>query len=94
MAMTVLQEMTKVMLAVPGADASDAEVAAWYELKARLLEHIAAEGGRGTAEVARQAALARRRSVELRDRAAGRVATVHPIGAHRARRRARSGRAA
>jgi hypothetical protein len=42
--MADLVEMTKVMLAKPGPGASDIEVAAWYELKAQLLEHIAADG--------------------------------------------------
>lgn len=66
MTMTVLEEMTKVMLAVPGPNASDDDVAAWYELKAHLLEHIAAEGGPDKDENIRQAEVARRRAVELR----------------------------
>jgi hypothetical protein len=86
MTMTVLEEMTKVMLAVPGPNASDDDVAAWYELKAHLLEHIAAEGGPDKDENTRQAQLARRRSAELRDRIAGHDVTgrspggvVHPF---------------
>jgi hypothetical protein len=74
MIMTVLEEMTRVMLSVPGPNASDDEVAAWYELKAHLLEHIAAEGGPDTAETIRQAELAHRRSARLRDRCAQRDA--------------------
>ncbi|HEX5403277.1 MAG TPA: hypothetical protein VFX16_13345 [Pseudonocardiaceae bacterium] len=75
MTMTVLEEMTKVMLAVPGPQASDADVAAWYELKAHLLEHIAAEGGPDAEENLRQAALAHRRSAELCARQAQHDAT-------------------
>lgn len=66
MTMTVLEEMTKVMLSVPGPNASDDEVAAWYELKAHLLEHIAAEEAVDTEETRQQAELAHRRSAELR----------------------------
>lgn len=71
MSMTMLEEITKVMLAVPSAHASPEEIAAWYELKAGLLEHIAAEGGQETAEAHRQAELAHRRSAELRGEPAG-----------------------
>jgi hypothetical protein len=45
MARSVLEEMTLLMLAVPGVCAPDPEVAAWYERKAHLLEHIASDGG-------------------------------------------------
>jgi hypothetical protein len=65
MARTVLEEMTTVILAVPRPGASDEEVAAWYELKAHLLERIAAEGGPGTEDTAYQAELAHRRSERL-----------------------------
>lgn len=75
--MTILLEMTKVMLAVPGPDATDDEVADWYEMKALLLEHIAAEGGPDSDQRRGQAELARRRSQRLRDDA--RVADVVPI---------------
>jgi hypothetical protein len=64
--MTDLVEMTRVMLAKPGPGASDIEVAAWYELKAQLLEHIAADGGPGATEARQQADAARLRSAELR----------------------------
>lgn len=68
--MADLVEMTKVMLAKPGPGASDVEVAAWYELKAQLLEHIAADGGPDADEARRQAEAARLRSAELRGHSA------------------------
>jgi hypothetical protein len=77
--MTILEEMTKVMLAVPGPSASDDEVAAWYDLKARLLGHIADEGGPDADEAGLQAELARRRSAQLRARAGEHDAVVRPI---------------
>lgn len=80
MARTVLEEMTTVMLAVPGPGASDEEVAAWYELKAHLLEHIAAEGGPDTEETAHQAELAHRRSRRLREAGTGPDAVTGPAG--------------
>jgi hypothetical protein len=81
MTMTVLEEMTKVMLAVPGPNAADDDVAAWYELKAHLLEHIAAEGGPDKDENIRHAQLARHRSAELRDRLTQHDATgMSPVG--------------
>jgi hypothetical protein len=76
--MTILEEMTKVMLAVPGPNASDDDVATWYELKAGLLDHIAAEGGPDAEEAGLQAELARRRSIALRERARP-DAVVRPI---------------
>lgn len=64
-ARSVLEEMTALMLAVPGPAAPDVEVAAWYEDKAHLLEHIAAEGGKD-AEFARgQALIAHRHAARL-----------------------------
>lgn len=80
MARTVLEEMTTVLLAVPGPGASDEEVAAWYELKAHLLEHIAAEGGPDTEETAHQAELAHRRSRRLREASAGHDGVTGPAG--------------
>lgn len=70
MTMTVLEHMTKIMLAVPGPDATDDDIAAWYELKAHLLEHIAAEGGPDTERTRQQAQAAYRRSARLRERCA------------------------
>jgi hypothetical protein len=66
MTTTVLAEMTRIMLAVPGPDATGDEVAAWYDLKAQLLEHIAAEGGPDAEQTRRQAEAAHRRSAGLR----------------------------
>ncbi|HEX5113741.1 MAG TPA: hypothetical protein VFW65_00955 [Pseudonocardiaceae bacterium] len=91
MARTVLEEMTTVMLAVPRPGASDEEVAAWYELKAHLLERIAAEGGPGTEETARQAVLAHRRSECLRA-GDGPDAVVVPITGPAGRRPGRADR--
>jgi hypothetical protein len=89
MTMTVLQEMTRVMLALPGPNASDDDVAAWYELKAHLLEHIAAEGGPDTDENARQAELAHSRAAALRAHRAttGRSPRDLPVGVHPLRSR-------
>lgn len=70
MTMTVLAEMTRTMLAVPGPDATDDDVADWYELKAHLLEHIAAEGGADIEQTRRQAEAAHRRSARLREHCA------------------------
>jgi hypothetical protein len=41
--MTVLEEMGMVIRSVPRADATDAEIAQWYERKAALLQRIAAD---------------------------------------------------
>lgn len=68
MTMTILEEMTRVMLAVPGPAATDEDVAAWYELKAHLLDRIAAEGGPDAEQTCRQAEAAHRRSRRLRAR--------------------------
>ncbi|HVK25430.1 MAG TPA: hypothetical protein VM677_29075 [Actinokineospora sp.] len=68
--MSVLEEMTKLMLDMPGPKAGTQEVAAWYARKARLLEHIAAEGGPDAEQVRELALLAYRRSESLQDRAA------------------------
>jgi hypothetical protein len=68
--MSGLREITQVILSMPGPQASKAEVAAWYERKARLLEQIAAEGGPDSDQVSTLAQLAHRRSRALLDRAA------------------------
>ncbi|MGH3860510.1 hypothetical protein [Actinokineospora sp.] len=68
--MSGLQEITQVILSMPGPRASTEEVAAWYERKARLLEQIAAEGGPDSDQVSALALLAHRRSQALLDRAA------------------------
>lgn len=53
----VLSELQDLQWSRPAVDASDREVAAWYERKATVLEHLAAEGAsavRGMAAVAHQ----------------------------------------
>lgn len=70
MTRTVLAELTRLMLAVPGPDATGDEVAAWYDLKAQLLEHIAAEGGPDAEQTRSQAQAAHRRSARLHQRCA------------------------
>jgi hypothetical protein len=56
--MSALIEMGEVLRSVPGPDAPAAVVAAWYERKADLFEHVAVEGGpdaHGAAVLAEQA---------------------------------------
>lgn len=78
MTMTVLEEMTRLMLAVPGPNATDDDVAAWYERKAHLLEHIAAEGGPDAEQTRGQAEAAHRRSARLRARSTARTLRNQP----------------
>jgi len=52
---STLREMTRLHLSRPAADAPVAVVAAWYERKAVLLEHLAAEHAHGAARLAVQA---------------------------------------
>lgn len=47
--MNALIEMTALWATRPAADAPDHVVAAWYEAKGRLHEHLAAAGGRDEA---------------------------------------------
>jgi hypothetical protein len=64
--MTTLEEMGIVMRAVPGPHAGVHEVAGWYALKARLLDHLAGDTAGSEAErMRKQAALARRRADDL-----------------------------
>lgn len=63
--MTVLEEMTRVMLTKPGTAASTAEIAAWYECKANLLDRIAEEEGANTSEAHALAATARAHARQL-----------------------------
>jgi hypothetical protein len=65
MARSILEEMTLLMLAVPGPRAADAEVAAWYERKAHLLEHIASDGGPDADFARDQAAAAHQHAARL-----------------------------
>lgn len=60
---STLIEMGALLRSVPGPDAPAAEVAAWYERKATLLEHVAMEAGPITEDGQRAAALARRARV-------------------------------
>ena len=50
---------------MPGPSASASEIAHWYERKANMLEHIAAEGGAGRQIALRQAEAAHRHATEL-----------------------------
>lgn len=62
---SVLIEMGRVLRAVPRPDAPAREVAAWFECKAQLLEHIAQAGGPESMQVRVAAAQARRRAARL-----------------------------
>lgn len=63
--MTVMEEMGRLIRNAPGPDATVAEVAHWYELKANMLEHIAAEDGARRQVVLRQAEAAHRHATQL-----------------------------
>lgn len=63
--MSVLEEMGEVMRAIPGPRASVEDVARWYERKAHLLEHIAADGAADVSRTLRQADAAHRRAMNL-----------------------------
>ncbi|WP_340686080.1 hypothetical protein LCL61_06935 [Amycolatopsis coloradensis] len=54
-ARNVLAELGALHLTRPAVDAPVASVAAWYERKAVVLEHLAATGAAGAAEQAEQA---------------------------------------
>lgn len=62
-----LREMGALLRAVPGPDATDAEVAEWYERKAALFEHIAEEPGADVATVRRFARQAHEHADALTD---------------------------
>ena len=64
--MTVMEEMTQLILARPGPLATNDEVAAWYGRKARLLARIAEAGGPDAEQTRRLAELAEERSQSLR----------------------------
>ena len=66
--MSALRELTRVVLATPGPRACDDEVAAWYQLKADLFDHLGAAGGADATDSRRQAALARRHAERLHNR--------------------------
>lgn len=64
--MTALEEMGIVMRAVPGPSAGVHEIADWYRLKARLLDHLAADcTGPEALDMRRQARRARTHAAEL-----------------------------
>jgi hypothetical protein len=60
-----LRELTRVILATPGAHASDRQAAGWYRLKADLLDDLAPATGPEAAESHRQATLARKHAARL-----------------------------
>jgi hypothetical protein len=72
--MNVLIEMTALDMHRPAPDATPDVVAAWYEAKARLHEHIAAEGGSDAAQQSAWAVAAHERARRLL-----RVSTVVPL---------------
>ncbi|MCE5291529.1 MAG: hypothetical protein LLG14_20130 [Nocardiaceae bacterium] len=63
--MNTLTEMMTLSFARPPMGASKTEVAAWFEAKARLHEHLAAEGGPDADQERALAASAHRRSSDL-----------------------------
>ena len=64
--MNVLIEMTTLSFARPTAGASNKEFAEWFEAKARLHQHLAAEGGPDAKREIALAVRAHQRSVSLR----------------------------
>lgn len=64
----VLRELGALAAARPGVDAAPEVVAAWYERKAALLEHIAADGQADALVTRRWARQARLRAEESRRR--------------------------
>lgn len=63
--MNVLIEMTALTMHRPSAGAAPAEVARWYEQKARLHEYLAGEGGPDSARERLLARSAHARSARL-----------------------------
>jgi hypothetical protein len=68
--MNVLIEMTALSVGRPGAGSSADEVAAWFQAKARLHEHLAAQGGPDALRESALAASAYQRSFNLLRQAA------------------------
>ena len=62
-----LAELQHLSLSRPGLDSPTASVAAWYERKAEVLEHLAAQG---SPEVAELAATAHDHAIELTEEVA------------------------
>ena len=63
--MNVLSEMTSLAFRRPAAGADSATVAAWFEAKARLHEHLARQGGADSARENALALSAHRRASQL-----------------------------
>lgn len=64
--MTTLEEMGRVMRAVPGPHAGVHEIADWYTRKAHLLDRLAGDmAGTEAVRMRKQAVLARRRAARL-----------------------------
>lgn len=68
--MNVLIEMTTLSLGRPAADATAETIAAWYEAKSRLHEHLAAQGGPDSSREQALAIAAHERSLQVLRRAA------------------------
>lgn len=64
--MNVLIEMTALSLSRPARNAHPEQLAAWFEAKARLHEHLAAESSTDRAHESALAAQAHERSLRLR----------------------------
>jgi hypothetical protein len=67
--MTVMEEMGHLIRSRPGPRASVTQLAHWYELKARMLEHLAEEDEPGRRTALGQAEAAHRHATELLARA-------------------------
>lgn len=67
---SVMEELTSLMLAVPGITSPPGTVASWYERKADLLERIAGDGGNDARFAADLAVTARRHADLLHRHAA------------------------
>ena len=63
--MNVMIEMTALSISRPMAGSTPETIAAWYEAKARLHEHLASEGGPDNVRERMLAASAHERSLRL-----------------------------
>lgn len=61
----ILREIARLQLARPAVNAAPAVVAAWYELKAELLEHLVADGDLPASEALRLARIAHDHATDL-----------------------------
>lgn len=64
----ILREIGRLQRCAPRPDAPAEVVAAWYERKAVLFEHIAADGDARPSDALRQARLAHQHAVQLLNR--------------------------